>query len=91
MPESTAAPHTMILEERRTLSISGVTDVDRFDEREIVLYTRQGELTITGRDLHINAVSVETGNLSVEGDIWSLCYGDRDKQSPLSLLGRLLR
>ncbi len=91
MPESTAAPQTIILEDRRTLSVSGVTDVDRFDEREIVLYTKLGELTITGRELHINAVSVETGNLSVDGDIWSLCYGDRDKQAPLSLLGRLLR
>lgn len=90
MPETTA-PHTMILEDRKTLNISGVTDVDRFDEREIVLYTRQGELTITGRELRINAVSVETGNMSVEGEIWSLCYGDRDKQAPLSLLGRLLR
>lgn len=89
--QEACSSHTIILEDRKTLSISGVTDVDRFDEREIVLYTQQGELTIIGRELHISAVSVETGNLSVDGDIWSLCYGDRDKQSPLTLLGRLLR
>ncbi len=81
----------MILENRKSLNLSGVTDVDSFDEREIVLYTRLGELTITGKDLHINAVSIETGNMSVEGDIWSLQYGDRDKQSPLTLLGKLFR
>ncbi len=85
------APHTMLLENRKTLSLSGVTDLDRFDEREIVLYTCQGELTVTGRDLHINAVSIETGNLSIEGDVWSLQYGDRDIHSPLSLLRRLFR
>lgn len=83
--------HTMILENRRTLSLSGVTDVDSFDEREIVLYTGLGELTVTGRDLHINTVSIETGNMNIEGDIWAVQYGDRDKHSPLSLLGRLFR
>lgn len=86
-----AAPHTLTLENRKTLTLSGVTDLDRFDEREIVLYTSQGELTVTGRDLHINAVSIETGNLSIEGDVWSLQYGDRDIRSPLSLLRRLFR
>ncbi len=84
-------PHTMILENRKNLSLSGVTDVDSFDEREIILYTRLGELTITGKDLHINAVNIENGSMTVEGDIWSLQYGDRDKQNPLTLLGRLFR
>lgn len=83
--------HTIIMENRKTLSISGITDIDSFDEREIVLYTKMGELTITGRDLHINAISIENGNMSVEGDIWSLQYGDKDKQSPVSMLGRLFR
>lgn len=90
-PNLNASPHTLILENRKNLSLSGVTDVDSFDEREIVLYTREGELTVTGRDLHINAVSIENGNMTVEGEIWSLQYGDRDKQSPLTLLGRLFR
>lgn len=89
--KNTSTPHTMILENRKSLSLSGVTDVDSFDEREIVLYTRLGELTITGKDLHINAVSIESGNMTVEGDIWSLCYGDRDKQNALTFLGKLFR
>ncbi len=88
---STASPHTLILESRSQLSLSGVTDVDRFDEREIVLFTSQGELTITGCDLHINAVSVESGNMTVEGDIWGVCYGDRDRRNPVSLLRKLFR
>lgn len=84
-------PHTLTLGQRKTLSLSGITDLDSFDDREIILYTTSGELTITGKDLHINDISIESGNMSVEGDIWSLCYGDRDKFSPLSLLGRLFR
>ena len=83
--------HNLILEDRKSLSISGITDVDSFDEREIVLYTQLGELTIQGRELHIDAMSVETGNMTITGDIWAMIYGDKDKKSPISALGRLFR
>ncbi len=91
MQEQIAENQTLILENRHTLTISGVTDIDRFDEREIVLYTKLGELTIDGRELHINAISIEKGDLSVEGDIWGMRYGDKDKRSPVSFIGRLFR
>jgi len=83
--------HLITLENRKTLNISGITDIDSFDEKEMILYTQMGELTVTGRELHINAISIEEGTLSVEGDIWSLQYGDKDKQSPVSMLGKLFR
>ena len=70
--------HNMILENRKSLSISGITDVDSFDEKEISLYTQLGELTIKGRDLHVDTMSVETGDMTITGDIWSLIYGDKD-------------
>ncbi|MBQ6035281.1 MAG: sporulation protein YabP [Ruminococcus sp.] len=83
--------HNMILENRKSLSISGITDVDSFDEREIILYTQLGELTIQGRELHIDAMSVETGDMTITGDIWALIYGDKDKKGPISALGKLFR
>lgn len=83
--------HNVIMENRKALTISGVTDVDSFDERCISLYTQMGELVIKGRELHINSVSVETGDMSIEGDIWALCYGDKDKSGALSFLGKLFR
>ena len=81
----------IILENRKSLSISGITDVDSFDEKTIVLYTQLGELTIQGRELHIDSMSVETGDMSITGDIWALVYGDKDKKGPLTALGRLFR
>lgn len=81
----------LILENRRSLSISGITDVDSFDEREICLYTQLGELAIQGKELHIDSMSVETGDMTITGDIWSIVYGDRDRRGPLSMLGRLFR
>ncbi|WP_024860666.1 sporulation protein YabP [Ruminococcus flavefaciens] len=83
--------HNMILENRKSLSISGITDVDSFDEREIILYTQLGELTVQGRELHIDAMSVETGDMTITGDIWALIYGDKDKKGPISALGKLFR
>ena len=83
--------HNMILENRKSLSISGITDVDSFDEREIILYTQLGGLTIQGRELHIDAMSVETGDMTITGDIWALIYGDKDKKGPISALGKLFR
>ncbi|WP_173460332.1 sporulation protein YabP [Ruminococcus flavefaciens] len=81
----------IILENRKSLSISGITDVDSFDEREISLYTQLGELTVQGRELHIDAMSVETGDMTITGDIWALIYGDKDRKGPISALGKLFR
>lgn len=83
--------HNMILENRKSLSISGITDVDSFDEKAICLYTQLGELTIQGRELHIDSMSIETGDMTITGDIWSIVYGDKDRHGPLSALGRLFR
>ena len=81
----------IILENRKNLSISGITDVDSFDERTIVLYTQLGELTVQGRELHIDSMSVETGDMVITGDILALVYGDKDKKGPLSAVGKLFR
>lgn len=83
--------HNLILEDRANMNLSGVTDVDCFDERTIRLYTQLGELIIKGRNLHIDSVSVETGDMRISGDVWSLQYGDRDRKGPLSALGKLFR
>lgn len=69
-----SVPHLLSLTDRRSLSVSGVQDVDSFDETVIVVYTEQGELTIRGTGLHINRLNIETGDLVVEGHVESLVY-----------------
>lgn len=69
-------PHTVILENRKSMTISGVEDVDSFDEQTIIIYTDLGELTVRGSDLHINRLSIEIGELALEGNIESLAYTD---------------
>ena len=67
-------PHSMILENRNFHSLSGVLDVGSFDEQSVVIYTDFGELNIKGSTLHINKLSLETGEVSIDGDIVSLIY-----------------
>lgn len=86
----TGAPHTMVVEDRKRLSVSGVTDVESFDEETVALATELGELLIHGYDLHINRIDVESGDLSLEGEIISLIYTDNQPQTG-GFFGRLFR
>ena len=69
-------PHNLILEDRRLLTITGVADIDSFDEQTIVAYTDLGELTVRGSGLHINRLNIETGELTLTGEVTSLTYSE---------------
>ena len=87
-PTTTIAPHQMILQDRKQLEISGVSDVDSFDDAVVVAYTSLGELTIRGRGLHVRQLNLDGGSLSVEGQIDVLSYADVTKDG---FFRRLLR
>jgi sporulation protein YabP len=72
------------------MSVSGVTDVDKFDEESVHLYTILGELTVKGTDLHVSELSVETGEMNIEGQIDSIIYGE-SRTSPLSFIGKIFK
>lgn len=69
-----AAEHRLELEGRERLTVSGVEDVDRFDETGIVMSTPAGTLVVTGEDLHIDKLSLDGGELHVDGRIDSISY-----------------
>lgn len=68
--------HHLILEDRERLSVSGVEEVESFDENTIVMVTARGTLVVRGADLHIEKLSLDGGDLRVEGEIDSLTYED---------------
>ena len=87
---NTAKSHKVLLVNRGNGAFSGVVDVLSFDVVEILLET---ELLIKGQDLHVNRLSLEKGEVDIEGRIDSLTYSDvktAGKQAE-SLLGRLFR
>ena len=67
-------PHNVILEDRTRISVSGVVEVDSFDDRQIVTVTSKGSLILRGTDLHIDKLSLDTGELVVTGLITDLGY-----------------
>ena len=89
--ERSSASQGIILENRKKLTISGMTDVDSFDEKTICLYTQLGELTVQGTGLHIDSMSIDSGDMTISGEIRSLVYGDDQRRHPLTALGRLFR
>lgn len=67
-------PHNVIIEDRSRISVSGVADVESFDDRQIVTMTSKGSLILRGTDLHIDKLSLDTGELVVTGLISELGY-----------------
>ena len=84
-----ALPHQVVLEERERLLISGVEEVERFDESAILLSTSQGGLEVQGEGLHIEQLSLDGGDLKVEGVIHALVYEPVDRERG-GFLSRLL-
>jgi sporulation protein YabP len=77
-----ASAHRLNLEGRERLFIAGVEDVVSFDEREILLDTTEGSLLLRGEGMHINKLSVENGELQIEGQIDSVEYSDSAPSRP---------
>lgn len=79
--EKMTLPNNIILKDRNELSVSGVTDMDSFDETTVIAYTDLGELTISGTDIHIEKLNIDTGELVITGKISSLTYLDQTPKS----------
>lgn len=86
-------PHRMELENRGAGRITGIQDVVAFDENQMVLDTDMGLLTIKGKDLHVSRLTLEKGEMDIEGTVDSLSYsaGGARKKSGESVLARLFK
>ena len=67
-------PHSLLMDERKKLTLSGVEDVDSFDDSRIIMRTVCGELVVKGSELQIERLSLETGDVGITGLIYSLSY-----------------
>jgi sporulation protein YabP len=83
----------LILENREKLSISGVIDVESFDDQCVVVVTELGILVVRGNDLHINKLNIDNSELNIEGDIISCEYNDREssRSKGTGFLSRMFR
>ena len=86
-------PHTCFVQNRASANISGVREVVSFDENQVIMDTDMGLLTLKGKELHVNRLTVEKGEIDVEGRIDSLEYSSNDayRKSGQSILKRLFQ
>lgn len=90
MPETVQpAEHSVILQNRTELSLTGITDVTSFDDETILLSASLGEMVIKGKGLRIVEYDTDTGRLKAEGTFFSLGYRtDAVRESWLKRLAR---
>ena len=74
-----AALHRLMLERQKCGTITGIREVISFDEKEILLHTEDGKLSVKGEELHVRHLDLESGEISLEGKIDSLTYLGRKK------------
>lgn len=84
--------HNLVMENRKRLVISGVKEVEGFTETEVSLYTDMGQLTVRGKNLNVNQVNTDTGELIMTGDmVNSLVYSDKTRRTPDNIITKLFR
>lgn len=88
-----AQSHSLVLKNRKSLQLTGVTDVLSFDSVEIILETAAGMLMIKGNELHMSHLAIDAGEVNVDGNVDSLTYSDSHKASKQAgkILGRLFK
>lgn len=90
---SSTRTHRMTMTNRKNCTVNGVNDVLSFDIHEILLETEQGMLMIKGDDLHVSRLTLEKGEVDIDGRIDSFTYSDAagSGHKSESLLSKLFR
>jgi sporulation protein YabP len=74
--------HSIHVENRELISITGVKDVGSFNENEVILMTDGGGLTLEGEGLHITKLNLDEGQIIVEGQLIAFEYDEAPQQRP---------
>ncbi len=85
--EQVILPHKLTLNERKNLTMTGVTEVVSFDDSAVILKTALGTLVVQGKDLQLKTLSLDGGQVAVDGEVSALIY--EEKRSGGGALRRL--
>jgi len=88
---SVSGQHKLTLNNRKTGSFTGILDVLSFDLNELLLETELGMLHVKGKNLHVNRLDLEKGEVEIDGQVEALSYSQvPGKKMKGSMLGKLL-
>ena len=85
--------HKVIIQNRSAVNLTGIQDVVAFDENQVILDTDMGLLTMKGKDLHVNRLTLEKGEVDIDGMITSFSYSSNEaiRKSGESFFVRLFK
>ena len=88
-----ASKHTVFIEEKGKIAITGVFDVISFDEENILCDTEKGVMILKGSNFHVTKLNLDNGELAVDGEIYNVTYEDQSafSKGKSSLLGKIFR
>lgn len=81
----------LILWNRKILNLQGIEDVISFDELNVYLITKDGNLLIEGTDLHITTLDVSAGKMMIEGYIRSIVYNDKEPTAKSGFFSKMFK
>lgn len=75
-------PHSLTMTGRKNVAVTGITELLTYDENAVTMVTSCGALALEGKGLHVDRLSLEKGEITICGEVNSLCYYERnDKKS----------
>ena len=82
--------HSVHIDNRMRINITGVMDVESFNEQDVILLTEAGPMNVAGSNLHLSKLNLEDGQICIEGEILALDYEPPETERR-GLFGRVLR
>ena len=84
--------HHIVLKERKNATLTGIKEVISFDSNQVLLDTIRGRLAIKGQDLHVSRLTLERGEVDIEGTFDEMQYSDPHTMTETkNFLGRLFQ
>jgi sporulation protein YabP len=83
--------HVLHIDSRQKVDITGVTKVIAFNEDNVILSTVLGVLNIKGKNMKMNKLNVDNGDMSIEGEVVSFAYTSKDVEKKESMLKKLFK
>ncbi len=85
------AMHSIIMENRAKLTLTGVKDIHSFDDELVLVETEMGILTIKGADLKMNKLNLDNSELIVEGKIIALVYSESEIEKKGKMFNKIFK
>ncbi|WP_035380649.1 sporulation protein YabP [Fervidicella metallireducens] len=83
--------HVIHIDSRQRIDITGVSEVITFNEDSVLLVTNMGTLNIKGKNMKVNKLNVDNGDMSIEGEFISLTYINKDVKNKESIMKKLFK